>query len=341
MQLNGIDVARLIQRKQLLSGFDQFRRDADARGMMEGFDSLNRRALDILTSSRLAEALDISREDASVRERYGKGDDRCYYDGAPRNLEQFLMARRLVEAGARVVTLNFGRWDFHANNFSECKNTHFPLFDQGMHALVTDLHERGLDQDVAVVAWGEFGRTPRINPEAGRDHWPDVGNGLIAGGGFRTGQIIGATDRTGAKISDRPIHFGEVHATLYHHFGIDPTSVQLQDLSSRPQYLVENWKPMPELADPKASGMPPENCQLPTGLSSNRPRDQFEMTLDRAIWRLPTHKMASQTPANSSRNVPHRLACWMLGMSWGSGIAEDSDLGEQIRRHDDNVELRL
>ena len=247
MTLNGIDSDRLSNRKQLLASFDQFRRDADASRMMEGLDSLNAQAMDILTSSRLVEALDISKEDEAVRKKYGKGDPNNYGDGAPRNLEQFLMARRLVEAGARVVTLNFGRWDFHSSNFSECKNTHFPMFDQGMHALISDLHERGMDQDVAVVAWGEFGRTPRINPEAGRDHWPEVGNGLIAGGGFRTGQVIGSTDRLGAKIIDRPIHFGEVHATLYKHFGIDPHAITLNDFAGRPHPLVDAWQPMREL----------------------------------------------------------------------------------------------
>ena len=247
MKLNGIDTARLSSRQQLLASFDNFRRDCDASRMMEGLDSLNKQALEILTSSRLVDALDITKEDAAVREKYGKGDANNYGDGAPRNLEQFLMARRLVEAGARVVTLNFGRWDFHSSNFSECKNTHFPLFDRGMHALITDLHERGLDKDVAVVAWGEFGRTPRINPEAGRDHWPQVGGALIAGGGFRTGQVIGATDRNGAGITERPVHFGEVHATLYHHFGLDPHSVTLPDYAGRPHYLVDDWKAMPEL----------------------------------------------------------------------------------------------
>ena len=247
MKLNGIDTTRLSSRQQLLASFDNFRRDCDASGMMGGLDSLNKQAMEILTSSRLVDALDITKEDPTVREKYGKGDPNNYGDGAPRNLEQFLMARRLVEAGARVVTLNFGRWDFHSSNFSECKNTHFPLFDRGMHALITDLHERGLDKDVAVVAWGEFGRTPRINPEAGRDHWPQVGGALIAGGGFRTGQIIGATDRNGAGITERPVHFGEVHATLYHHFGLDPHSVTLPDYSGRPHYLVDAWKAMPEL----------------------------------------------------------------------------------------------
>ncbi|MEI8378617.1 MAG: DUF1501 domain-containing protein [Planctomycetota bacterium] len=247
MTLNGIDVGRLSDRRRLLTSFDGFRRDADASGMMEGCDSLNRQALEILTSSRLVEALDLSKEDPAIRERYGKGDPNNYGDGAPRNLEQFLMARRLVEAGARVVTLNFGRWDFHSQNFSECKNTHFPMFDRGIHALVTDLHERGMDKDVAVVAWGEFGRTPRINPDAGRDHWPQVGGALIAGGGFRTGQVIGSTDREGARIADRPVHFGEVHASLYRHMGIDPMSIYLRDFAGRPHHLVDGWNPLPEL----------------------------------------------------------------------------------------------
>ena len=114
------------------------------------------------------------------------------------------MARRLVEAGARCVTLNFGRWEFHSNNFSEFKNTHGPLFDQGMSALVEDLHERGMDKDVSVVAWGEFGRTPMINKDAGRDHWPQVGCGLLAGGGMRHGQVIGATDRLGGTTIRGP-----------------------------------------------------------------------------------------------------------------------------------------
>jgi len=245
--LNTVNAGQLGDRQQLLTSFDSIRRDIDTKGTMDGLDSINRQALEILTSSKMGEALDLSQEPLAVRERYGKGDPKRYGDGAPRDLEHFLMARRLVEAGARVVTLNFGRWDFHSNNFSECKNTHFPLFDHGMHALISDLHDRGLDQDVAVVAWGEFGRTPRINKEAGRDHWPQVGGGLIAGGGFRTGQVIGATDRDGASIARRPVHFGEVHATLYHHFGIDPHAITLPDYSGRPQYLVDDWKAMPEV----------------------------------------------------------------------------------------------
>ncbi|MEZ6140764.1 MAG: DUF1501 domain-containing protein [Zavarzinella sp.] len=247
MELTELNAAQLGNRKQLLSQFDTMRRNLDNSGTLDGMDALHQQAMDILTSSKMADALDISKESPMVRELYGKGDAKNFGDGAPRNLEHFLMARRLVEAGARVVTLNFGRWDFHSDNFKGCKNTHFPYFDQGIHALITDLHQRGLDKDVAVVAWGEFGRTPRINKDAGRDHWPQVGGALIAGGGFKTGQVIGSTDRDGAAIRTRPVHFGEVHATLYHHFGIDPRKVTINDYTGRPQYLVDDWQPLKEI----------------------------------------------------------------------------------------------
>lgn len=246
-KMNVVNTGHLNDRQQLLKNFDQMRRDVDARRSFDSLDSIHQQALEILTSSKMGEALDLSKEPLVVRERYGKGDPKNYGDGAPRNLEHFLMARRLVEAGARVVTLNFGRWDFHSDNFNECKKTHFPWFDHGMHTLISDLHDRGLADDVAVVAWGEFGRTPRINKDAGRDHWPEVGGALIAGGGFRTGQVIGATDRDGARITRRPIHFGEVHATLYHHFGINPHTTTLPDYAGRPHYLVDEWKALPEL----------------------------------------------------------------------------------------------
>ncbi len=240
LTLNGVSLDRLDNRRQLLAGFDKFRRDVDSSGVIEGMDSFQQRAMGMLTSSRLADALDLSKEDSKTRERYGKGFTQNYGDGAPRNLEHFLLARRLVEAGARVVTLNFGRWDFHSNNFSEAKNTHLPLFDQGVAALVEDLHARGLDKDVSVVAWGEFGRTPTINKEAGRDHWPNVGGGLLAGGGMRTGQVIGATDRLGGEIAERGVHFSEVFATLYQRMGIDPHATQFNDFSGRPHPLVDH-----------------------------------------------------------------------------------------------------
>jgi hypothetical protein len=246
LQLNGITVDRLEQRQKLLGSLDRYRRAADQSGTMQAFDSYSQQAIGLLTSSRIAEALNLDREDPAVRERYGKGDDKNYGDGAPRNLEHFLTARRLVEAGVRVVTLNFGRWDFHAQNFSEAKNTHMPWFDHGLATLISDLDERGLLKDTAVVAWGEFGRTPIINKDAGRDHWPQVGAGVVAGGPFRHGQVIGATDKIAGTITQRPVHYGEVLASLYQHMGIDPSVPQLRDLTGRPQFLVDDHKPLPE-----------------------------------------------------------------------------------------------
>ena len=248
MKLNsGITLGRLGNRKQLLTSLDAFRRSHSENSSLAGLDDLNRQALDILTSSRLADALDLSKEDPAVRERYGKGSPKNFGDGAPRNLEHFLMARRLVEAGARVVTLNFGRWDFHSNNHTTARDTHLPLFDRGLATLIADLYERGLGDDVSVVAWGEFGRTPQINKNAGRDHWPQVGGGLIAGGGMQTGQVIGSSDRLGGVPKDRPVHFGEVFATLYRNLGLDPAALKLSDLSGRPQYIVDKHVPMPEV----------------------------------------------------------------------------------------------
>ncbi len=247
MTLNEITNERLAERRSLLADFDKFRRNVDQYRALRGSDALNDQAFDILTSSKLASAFDLSQEPAEVLERYGKGDTKNYGDGAPRNLRHFLLARRLVEAGARVVTLNFGRWDFHSDNFNGLKKTHLPQFDQGLSALIEDLHARGMDRDVSVVAWGEFGRTPRINDNAGRDHWPQVGGGLLAGGGMRTGQVIGATDRLGSEVADRPVHFGEVLATLYKNLGIDPHKTTVPDLSGRPRYLVDDHQPLPEV----------------------------------------------------------------------------------------------
>jgi hypothetical protein len=246
MVLNGVTLERLADRRSLLTGFDRFRRDVDSGGLMEGLDAFNQQALDVLTSSRLLEALDFQREDKRVIERYGKGDPKPRGDAAPMLMEQFLVARRLVEAGARVVTVAFGFWDYHGENHKHAK-AELPLLDQGVTALVQDLHERGLDKDVSVVVWGEFGRTPSINKDAGRDHWPKVSCALLAGGGMKTGQVIGSTDRLGGEPADRPVDFQEVFATLYHHMGIDASKTTVADLSGRPRYLVEGFSPMREL----------------------------------------------------------------------------------------------
>ena len=247
MVLKDMDLGRLGDRRSLLEAFDTFRRSADSLRSVSSLDRLQQRAMDILTSNRLAEAFDLSKEDPKTLERYGKGDPKKHGDGAPLNLQHFLLARRLVEAGCRVVTLNFGRWDFHSNNFKELKNRYLPLWDQGVTALVEDLHERGMDSDVSLVTWGEFGRTPKINKNAGRDHWPQVGGALLAGGGMRAGQVIGSTDRLGEGPKDRPVHFGEVVSTLYHNMGIQAPTTTVKDFQGRPHFLVDGHQPMKEL----------------------------------------------------------------------------------------------
>src|SRR5439155_4821733 len=140
---------------------------------------------------------------------------------------------RLVEAGARCVTVAFGFWDYHGSNFKLAKED-LPMLDHGVATLVEDLHQRGLDKDVSVVVWGEFGRTPTINKDAGRDHWPKVSCALLACGGMKTGQIIGATDRLGGEPVERSAHFQEIFATLYHNLGIDPNRATVTDLAGRP-----------------------------------------------------------------------------------------------------------
>jgi len=247
MTLSGVTLDRLADRKALLTGFDQFRRDVDASGLMEGLDAFNQQAFGVLTSSKLLNALDVTKEDPRIVERYGKGDPKNRDDGGPKLMEHFLAARRLVEVGARCVTVAFSRWDHHGKNFDALRQD-LPLLDQGLTALITDLHERGLDKDVSVVVWGEFGRTPTINKDAGRDHWPRVSCALLAGGGMQHGQVIGATDRLGGEATERPVMFGEVFATLYQRLGIDVTKTTLDDLTGRPQYLVPpGCLPMREL----------------------------------------------------------------------------------------------
>jgi hypothetical protein len=246
MVLNGVTLERLADRRALLGSLDKLRRDVDASGLMDGLDTFNQQAMGVLTSSRLVEALDLSKEDPKLVERYGKGDPSPRGDAAPRMPEQFLLARRLVEAGARVVTVAYGFWDYHSNNFKTAKQD-MPLFDQGVSALVEDLHARGLDKDVSVVVWGEFGRSPKVNKDGGRDHWPRASCAVLACGGMKTGQVIGSTDRLGGEPDSRPVQFGEVFATLYHNLGIDVSRTTVSDLSGRPQYLVDGHSPIREL----------------------------------------------------------------------------------------------
>jgi hypothetical protein len=248
MKLNGISLERLRDRKALLASFDQTRRQFDELDVYRGVDSLTQKALDVLTSSKLVEALDVEREEPAVRDRYGRGsaDPAFGEDAGPHWMDQFLMARRLVEAGVRCVTLSFGSWDRHHSNFIRLPEQ-LAKFDQGITALIEDIYRRGLDQDVSVIAWGEFGRTPRINKDGGRDHWPQVASCLLAGGGMRMGQVIGSTNRLGEVPQDRPIHFQEVFATLYRQLGIDVSRATITDNTGRPQYLVDHREPIREL----------------------------------------------------------------------------------------------
>ena len=250
MVLQGISLDRLRDRKQLMTGFDQFRRAADTTGVMESMDVYAQQALGILTDSKLADALDLSKEDPEIVARYGKSVEAFQRDGAPKMIENFCIARRLIEAGARVVSLNYSRWDWHGGdgmNFPRSREE-FPLLDQGLSALVTDLHERGLGKDVSVVVWGEFGRTPKINANASRDHWPQVSCAMLAGGGMKTGQVIGSTNRLGEHAQERPVKFQEVFATLYHNMGLDLKTTRIFDQSGVPQYLVdEGIEPIREL----------------------------------------------------------------------------------------------
>ena len=252
LELNGISIDRLQDRSKLRNAIDKFRRSVDATGQMEGLNDYNRQALSILSRSKLLDALDLSKENPKVAERYGVNDPKLTYgEGAPKMVRNFLVALRLVEAGARVVSLNFSRWDWHGVadlfNFPRSRED-FPMLDRGLSALFGDLHSRGLDKDIAVVVWGEFGRTPRINKLNSRDHWPGTSFALMAGGGMRTGQVIGETDKEAAYPIERPVKFQEVFATLYHCIGLNPSEATVTDNQGRPHYLVEAGNsPMPEL----------------------------------------------------------------------------------------------
>lgn len=248
MRLSGITLDQLRDRQALLASVDRFRREADADGSLDGHDAFTRKAFDVLTSSKLVEALDVEQEDPKLRDRYGRGGPNPAFgeDAGPHWMDQFLVARRLVEAGVRCVTLSFGSWDRHHSNFKRLPEQ-LAKFDQGITALVEDLHHRGLEKDVSVIAWGEFGRTPRINKDAGRDHWPQVSCALLAGGGMQMGQVIGSTNRLGEVPHDRPIHYQEVFATLYRQLGIDVSHVTIPDHNGRPQFLVDHREPIREL----------------------------------------------------------------------------------------------
>ncbi len=242
-----LTLERLNDRRHLLRTFDTLQRDLDdARGSMAGMEAFTAQALEMITSNKARDAFDISKEPDRVRARYGKGTE-------------YLQARRLVEAGVPVVTLTpqnhnvppkcNGQWDHHDHIFT-CLRAILPQFDQSLHALITDLHERGLARDVAVVVWGEMGRTPRVGAQrgttGGRDHWPGSGFALLAGGGLLTGQVVGATDSRGERPRGEPYTPQNVLATLYDVLGIDPVTT-LKDHTGRPIYLLDDRRKIVEL----------------------------------------------------------------------------------------------
>lgn len=242
-----ISLDRLGDRRNLLRSFDRLRSVMDnPRGSMAGVDAYTLQALEMITSNEARDAFDISLEPESVREKYGLGTE-------------LLRARRLVESGVPVVTVTprnhrpgqncNGQWDHHDHIFP-CLRAVAPQLDQSLYALITDLHERGLDQDVLVVVWGEMGRTPRVGTQrgttAGRDHWPQSGFTLLAGGGLKMGQVIGATDPHGELPAGAPYTPQNVLATIYHCLGINPQST-LPDLQGRPIYLLDDPHKIREL----------------------------------------------------------------------------------------------
>jgi hypothetical protein len=236
LKLRDITTDTLDDRKALKASFDGLRQDVE---QFRAADSITERALGVLTSSKLLDALDISREPAKIRERYGNGKPYQFqYDGAPTVNDQLLTARRLIEAGVRCVSLSYGRWDSHGKNFDLVRD-HGGKLDQCLSALVDDLEVRGMLDDVTIIVWGEFGRTPRINKEAGRDHWPQVSCALMIGGGMKTGQVIGSTNRLGEHAKDRPVTFQEIFATLYRNLGLNPATTTVNDPTGRPTHLVD------------------------------------------------------------------------------------------------------
>jgi hypothetical protein len=233
LSLNGaVSLGRLEDRRALLGEFDRLRRDVDRSGAMQGMDAFAARAFEIITAPKTRDALDLKLEDPRVVERYGKAT-------------QFLTARRLVQAGVRCVTLAVGGWDTHANNFGHLRGQ-LPMVDQAIEALVEDLAQLGLDQDCSLVMWGEFGRTPRVNGGAGRDHWEPVMSALLAGGGLKMGQVIGSTNARGEVAQDRPVSVQQVLATLYHALDIDPSS-SIPNRDGRPMPLLDEREPIQEL----------------------------------------------------------------------------------------------
>ena len=232
-----VDAARLERRGDLLKDIDTVRRDIDTKGDLTGIDTFYRDAMEMVTNTKAQTAFDVNRESVKLRDRYGRNDlGQCC-----------LLARRLVEAGVTFVTIQAGGgWDTHSNNFTELKRRLLPQFDGAVASLVEDLAERGLSDDVLVMAMGEFGRTPKINKDAGRDHWPGAMSVLYAGGGLKMGQAIGTTNALAEYPTTKAYTPGCVLSTMYHTLGIDHKHV-FHDDAKRPLPVLSEGDPIKEL----------------------------------------------------------------------------------------------
>ncbi len=247
---NSLSFNRLDERQKLLTNFDNLRRVVDNSGRMEATDKFQQQALDILTSDKAREAFNLDAEPARIRERYGfipeykaPTPDRC---GVPAWSQRMLLARRLVEAGVRVVTVDLRWWDTHVKGYETMRDGFLPRWDMAYTALLQDLEERGLNDDVMVIAWGEFGRSPKLNKTGGRDHYPNVFSAAISGGGIQGGRVIGESDSKGAEPRERPVRPQDVLATLYRHLGID-THRHYLDFGGRPNPVLPYGEPVDEL----------------------------------------------------------------------------------------------
>jgi len=233
-----VNQSRLDERVALLGSLDRMQRNVDRTGMLDAIDSYTERAFGIVTSGELAKALDLRSEDPNLLKRYGIANNKIN--------ERFILSRRLIESGVRCVSFSWGGWDTHANNFTQLRRQ-LPQLDQGLATLIQDLDQHGLLDNTIIMMSGEFGRTPRVNKTAGRDHWPRASFFFLAGGGLRHGQVIGATSRNAEEPIERPVHIQNVFHTIYQQLGIDSNSVVLMDPNGRPQYLVEDRQLITEL----------------------------------------------------------------------------------------------
>jgi uncharacterized protein (DUF1501 family) len=228
--------ARLDRRYAMLAEVDRHDRDHETSSAVKARDAFYEKAHGLITSPRAKKAFDLSLEPARVRERYG----RTQFG------QSCLLARRLIEAGVHFVTVTDGGWDTHQFNFKSLKDRKLPVLDRAYSALLEDLHARGLLDSTLVVWFGDFGRTPKINPSAGRDHWATAGVACMGGGGVRTGQVVGATDKLGERVIDSPVTPQDLAATVYHALGV-PLNTWYRSQDGRPIELVPEGKPVKQL----------------------------------------------------------------------------------------------